>query len=297
MKFGELEDPSKIDLAIPESDFSGRPGTPVADFAVYVGCANWNREHLKNFFPRDVKGELEYYSTQFNSVELNATFYRPFPASQFAEWRKRTDPGFMFFPKMPQEITHFRRLNDFEDLVVEFVTNVGHLKEKLGAIFLQMHNDFGPGSFDRLQRFVEFWRKNYKLPLAIEMRQTEWHTDPTVSKDYYQLLEENQIVNIITDTAGRRDLLHMRLTTPIAFVRFVGTGVDEIDKKRLDAWADRLADWKSIGLVEVYFFVHQHVEKHSPMLAAHFIERFNRVAGLDLEPPTVFNLAAPGLLP
>src|SRR3982751_6340147 len=98
---------------------------------------------------------------------------------------------------------------------------MSHLKEKLGMPFLQLHNNFGSKDFDRVVAFVENW-KQYKMPLAIEFRKTEWYNDPTISSVLYDLLEKNNITNVLVDTAGRRDLMHMRLTTPTAFVRWVG---------------------------------------------------------------------------
>nr|SDE29339.1 Protein of unknown function DUF72 [Pricia antarctica] len=82
MKFGKVEQPELIDFSIPKDHpdteviLSKHSGDQI--FKVHVGCAKWNRQDLKNFYPRGTKNELEYYSSQFNSVELNATFYRMF---------------------------------------------------------------------------------------------------------------------------------------------------------------------------------------------------------------------------
>ena len=84
----------------------------------------------------------------------------------------------------------------------------------------------------------------------------------------------NNITNIIVDTAGRRDILHMRLTTPNAFIRYVGANA-ESDYARLEDWLERLTQWKKEGLQNLYFFVHQNIEKASPLLSAHFIQKIN----------------------
>src|SRR5207248_11033368 len=96
--------------------------------------------------------------------------------------------------------------------------NVTFLKEKLGMLFLQMHNNFGAKDFDRVQDFVTKW--TYKTPLAMEFRKEEWFADPNISAQLYDLLESNGITHVLVDTAGRRDLMHMRLMTPSAFVRW-----------------------------------------------------------------------------
>jgi len=276
MDFGKVDDPGKIDFALPvdHSDTEGVLKRSKAKDATnyFVGCAKWNKADLKNFYPRGTKDELGYYSSQFNSIELNATFYRFFPESQFQKWYENTPTNFKFFPKVTQDISHFKRLNDFESLVDVYVNAAGHLKEKLGCVFLQMHNNFAPKDFERVVNFVEYWPKN--VPLAIEFRHTNWYNDATVANELYHLLESNNISNIITDTAGRRDLLHMRMTNSRAFIRYVGAN-HKSDYKRLDEWVDRLATWKKQGLKDVNFFVHQNIELESPLLSVHFIKSLN----------------------
>ncbi|MBL4734281.1 MAG: DUF72 domain-containing protein, partial [Flavobacteriales bacterium] len=98
------------------------------------------------------------------------------------------------------------------------------------------------------------------------------------------LLETNNMSNIITDTAGRRDLLHMRLTSPTAFIRYVGANHPS-DYARLDEWLERLVTWIDQGIENIYFFVHQNLEKESPLLSAYFIEKLNNNLGFNLKVP------------
>lgn len=287
MKFGQVENPEEIDFTIPpdHNDTNAVLAKSKAkDLKVYVGCAKWNKTDLKNFYPKGTKDELGHYSTQFNCIELNATFYRLFPAATFEKWHATVPDGFKFFPKLEQTISHFRRLRDVEELVDISVTNMSHLKEKLGMPFLQMHNNFGPKDVDRVVEFVKNW-KQYKMPLAMEFRKTDWYNDPAVSAELYDLLEKNKITNVLVDTAGRRDLMHMRLTTPTAFIRWVGANDPASDRARLDEWIGRIVSWKKQGLGKLYFFVHQNVEKESPLLSAYFIEKLNKKIGTDLQIP------------
>ena len=117
-----------------------------------------------------------------------------------------------------------------------------------------------------------------------EMYWSEWHNDPDVASQLYNLLESKGITNILVDTAGRRDLMHMRMTTPTPFIRWVGAN-HETDRQRLDEWVERLAKWKKRGMRKLYFFVHQNVEEESPLLAAHFIEKLNKALKIDLKIP------------
>ncbi len=287
MKFGQTNNTGSIDFTLP----ADHPGTGTllrqndfgGVFNVYVGCAKWNRQELKNFYPRGTKDELTYYSSQFNSIELNATFYRIPGKSQVISWKEKTPEGFKFFPKINEAISHRRRLNEVQPLVDEFCDSISNFEEKLGMVFLQLNDNFGCKNFDRLENFVENFPK--AIPLAVEMRNTEWFNNATISSKVYQLFEEHQVTNVLVDTAGRRDLLHMRLTSPVAFIRYVGANEPDQDRKRLDDWIIRLKKWAEEGLRHIYFFVHQNVEVESPLLSAYFIEKLNKELGLTLHIP------------
>lgn len=286
MKFGSVPNPELVDFTLPADhpstvevlNASGASGKPT----IYVGCAKWNRTDLKGFYPRGTKDELAYYSTQFNSIELNATFYNFYTTEQYGAWKDKTPENFKFFPKVNQMISHMKRLNDVDRYVEEFCEGITGLGEKMAVVFLQLHNNFGPKNWDRLERFLQSWPKG--IPLAVEVRHTDWLNDPEVSEEFFKLLELHGVANIITDTAGRRDLLHMRLTTPTAFVRYVGAN-HESDYDRLDDWFDRIRLWSDQGIKEVYFFVHQNLEKASPLLSEHLIRRLNKELGYDLHIP------------
>ena len=290
MKFGSVDNPETVDFSLPADHIdTARVLDKVKDDnlpEIYVGCAKWNKADLKGFYPRGTKDELIYYATQFNSIELNATFYRIFPAEQFATWYDKTPKGFKFFPKLNQEISHWKRLNEVQNVVENYLYNASNLKEKLGTLFLQMHSNFAPKDFDRVVHFVENWPK--EVPLAIEFRHTNWYNDAAVANQLYDLLETNNVSNVIVDTAGRRDLMHMRLTNATAFVRYVGAN-HESDYSRLDDWVMRLKEWQEQGIKEIDFFIHQNIEKASPLLSAHFIKKLNKELSCDLIIPQMGN--------
>lgn len=287
MKFGKVDDPSGIDFSLPptppETLALLKKHKGKGDMAVYVGCAKWNKADLKGFYPRGTKDELRYYSTQFNAIELNATFYNSPSKEQVLTWKEKTPDGFRFFPKIPQSISHYGRLLNAEEKVKAFVDATVLFEEKLGMGFLQLHDNYKPKDFERLKTFLEKFPKGY--PLAVEVRNEEWFADKAIAERYVQLLEKEDKTNIIVDTAGRRDMLHMRLTSPTAFVRYVGANAPS-DYTRLDEWVDVLKEWRDAGLQNLYFFIHQNVEKESPLLAGYFIQKLNKKLGLSIQPPT-----------
>ena len=96
MIFGNVDNPSLVNFVLlPDHKDTkkvlkqaGRNGKP----EVYVGCAKWNRTELKGFYPRGTKDELAYYASQFNSIELNASFYGTPSILQVTSWHNKT-PG------------------------------------------------------------------------------------------------------------------------------------------------------------------------------------------------------------
>lgn len=286
MQFGKVSNPGKVDFTLPKD----APETAALlksfkndkPFEVYVGCAKWNRSDLKGFYPRGTKDELSYYSRQFNCIELNATFYKMPDVNQVETWRNKTPEGFKFFPKVTDLITHYRRLINVQEPVENFCNAISNFEEKLGMAFLQLHDNFAPKDFERLKAVLEDFPKG--IPLAVEVRNEAWFNDKKTSKAFGNLLEKLRMTNIIVDTAGRRDMLHMRLTTPAAFIRYVGANHPS-DITRLDDWILHITKWRKAGLQKLYFFVHQNIEKESPLLAAHFIKEMNRVFKLDLKVP------------
>lgn len=207
------------------------------------------------------------------------------PSKQQVEtWKNKTPSNFKFFPKIPKTISHYSRLLDAQEKVKEFVDTTVLFEEKLGMGFLQMIENFKPKDMNRLANFLKCFPTDY--PLAVEVRNVEWFQQPTSDK-FFQLLLDTNKTNIIVDSAGRRDMLDLRLTTPIAFVRFVGTN-GQVDYQRLDNWVKVIKIWKENGLHKLNFFIHHTVEIGSNLLATYFIEKLNNEIGTTLHIPACF---------
>ncbi len=201
---------------------------------------------------------------------------------QVETWKNKTPEGFKFFPKLTDIISHYKRLIDVKEPVEQFCNAVSAFEDKLGMAFLQLHDNFKPKDFERLKGMLQDFPKG--IPLGVEVRNEEWFSNKEISKAYAALLERQGMANIIVDTAGRRDMLHMRLTSPVAFVRYVGANHPS-DVDRLNDWITRIKKWRKEGLQKLYFFVHQNVELESPLLASHFIEGINKAFKLSITLP------------
>ncbi|MEL6562638.1 MAG: DUF72 domain-containing protein, partial [Bacteroidota bacterium] len=115
MKFGAVDNPSEINFQLPEDQFKAFAGEK--SFNVLLGYPKWTKKDLPGLFPKGVKDELNYYASQFNVIELNATFYTDYRSDQIIKWKERTDPGFKFYPKVHRFVSHVKRLKDTRDSV------------------------------------------------------------------------------------------------------------------------------------------------------------------------------------
>ena len=125
---------------------------------IHIGMSGWTFEGWRgNFYPKGLvqRKELEYASSQVNSIEINGTFYALQKPATFQKWYDETPKDFCFSVKAPQYITHIRRVKDVKEPVCNFfASGLFCLKEKLGAILWQ----FPPNvtlKDDRFEKFLD----------------------------------------------------------------------------------------------------------------------------------------------
>jgi uncharacterized protein YecE (DUF72 family) len=254
---------------------------------VHVGCAKWGRkEWIGQIYPPKTKDAnfLDEYVKHFDSIELNATYYNLYPPATISKWKEKAaaNPDFKFCPKFSQSISHIRRLKNAEEITTAFYEGIMAFGEKLGPLFLQLSDNFTPKSFPQLKAYLEQLPKD--IPVFVEVRHKEWYGNPQFNEAIFTMLRDLNIGAVITDATGRRDCVHMSLPTPHAFIRFVGNG-DASDHPRLDEWVERIAQWRDMGLQSVWFFMHQHDERHSPEAANYVTRKLNEKLGLSLTLP------------
>lgn len=293
MEFGRVEtsEINKIDFTLPADGEQTKltlKGKAINDPKFFVGCAKWGRKEWVNLiYPPKTKEKdfLGEYVKHFNSIELNAVFYGIPKEDQILKWKEMADQrdDFLFCPKFSRAITHIKRLNNAQGETDLYLKAISQFGDKLGPCFLQLGDNFGPKNFEVLKRYLEALPRD--LNLFLEVRHPDWFSVAADRKALFSLLADLNIGAAITDASGRRDCVHMELPTPKAFIRFVGNGgkfLDSSDKKRVDNWVERLQEWLSKGLEEVYFFLHQHDESDTPIIADYTIEKFNKYLKADL---------------
>jgi uncharacterized protein YecE (DUF72 family) len=304
MEFGKVQYVDNIDFSMPPDDpfttalwdrLQPRAGQRLR---VHVGGTEWGRvSWVGSVYPKGAKPTafLMWYGRQFNTVELNTLFYGLQSPAVIGRWASAVGEGFRFCPKFPEAISHKLQLSGGAKETTEFAEAVRHFGGKLGPAFLQLSDSFGPDRAGTLREFVR--RLPPDLRVVVELRHEGWFKgDPAALRETWETLRECGAGTVITDVAGRRDVLHMRLTAPVAFIRFVTNGLHPTDFARADAWVERLSSWAEKGLQEVYIFVHSPEELTSPPMIAYLIDKLNARCGAGLPAPQLVNGGQPGNL-
>jgi uncharacterized protein YecE (DUF72 family) len=162
-----------------------------------LGTIGWSYSFWRgSFYPNKTapKDFLTHYAKQFNTVEVDSTFYR-IPTLQTVEnWHKQTPEGFMFSLKFPQLITHIKMLRDCPPQTDAFLNRVAVLGEKLGPLLLQFPPNFTAEHFSDLAAYLQNLPKHHRY--VVEVRNKTWLT-----QEFYSLLRDNGVVLAWADSS------------------------------------------------------------------------------------------------
>ena len=294
MEFGRVTDEELnfVDFTLPpDPEFTVQTlqsADPAGQLQVHAGCAKWGRkEWVGKIYPPKTKDAnfLDEYVKHFNCIELNATFYQTYGPETISKWKTKADanPNFKFCPKFSQSISHIRRLKNAEEITTSYYEGIMAFGDKLGPLFLQLSDNYTPKSLPELTAYLESLPTD--VPVFVELRHKDWFAVPENKQAVFSLFKRLNVGSILTDASGRRDCLHMMLSTPHAFIRFVGNSLHPTDYARCDEWVDRIVQWKEQGLQSVWFFMHQHDERYSPELCDYVIDKLNQRLGADVPRP------------
>jgi uncharacterized protein YecE (DUF72 family) len=198
---------------------------------IRIGCQGWNYADWTTkaggasvFYPRGTRANemLEIYARAFETIEVDSTFYAVPPGLTVENWYKKTPAEFTFSLKMPQEITHEYNLREGAfPLLEEFCERVLLLKEKLGAVLVQLPPNFEASKENArgLRDFLAFLPKGIRF--AVEFRNREWLVDWTFGE-----LAKNEVALCLVEGSWiPREMMFeaiTRQTADFAYVRFMG---------------------------------------------------------------------------
>jgi uncharacterized protein YecE (DUF72 family) len=237
---------------------------------IRIGTSGWHYQHWRGFFyPSGEQPSLVRYAEQFDTVEINNSFYRlPSPKS-FRSWRDQTQSGFLFSVKASRFITHMKKLSGTADSFERFFSAAAHLGEKLGPILFQLPPRWHCDA-ERLEAFLTMIAPK-RLRCAFEFRDETWYT-PQVQG----LLTRYNVAFCIYDIARRRspspataDFVYIRLHGPRA-AAYAGS----YHRAALAQWANRIDAWRHEGRDVFCYF-----DNDQKAFAAHDALRLKAILG------------------
>jgi uncharacterized protein YecE (DUF72 family) len=281
-----------------------------------IGISGWTYPPWRGvFYPKKLphRLELEFASREFNSIEINGSFYSLQRPTSYQRWYADTPSGFVFSVKGARFITHMKKLRDVEaPLANFFASGVLCLREKLGPILWQFPPNFGWNE----ERFSEFfdllprdtgaaanlarkhddklkasaWSKTDAVrPIrhAVEIR----HTSFMVS-DFFELLRRHNIAFVFADTAGKWPYAE-DLTADFVYCRLHGSEqlyVSGYSDKEIEWWANRVEHWRKgkqpgdakliserkakAGKRDVFVYFDNDAKVHAPFNAKTLAQKF-----------------------
>ncbi len=217
---------------------------------IRIGTSGWSYRHWKGkFYPDNLSQRkwLEFYEARFNTVELNASFYRIPKRSIVEGWVQRTSPDFKFSVKVPRLITHVRKLSNCDDIVDWFFKNMEPLVKKVLVYLLQLPPSFTPTP-DRLRNFILHLPRENRY--VFEFRDESAFTGPLLN-----ILSEHDIGFCIHDFPGIET--PTVVTSDLVYVRLHGYSnlyAGSYPEDVLKEWAYKMKRWNDDGKTVLVYF-------------------------------------------
>ncbi len=242
-----------------------------------IGCSGWNYASWRHgvFYPERCPPRrwLAFYARHFDTVELNATFYRLPTVKAVQGWVDQTPADFVFAVKMSRYVTHVKRLRDLPPSLELFYSRIEPLvrSPKLGPVLWQL-----PPTFKRDDdRLAEALGQLPKGRHAFEFRHPSWFVPEVV-----ELLRGQGAALVIADRPEIQSFQTHELTTDWTFVRFHAGSRGRrgnYSEAELREWATRIRSWP---VTESYIYFNNDWEGFAPRNATR-LRRFLESASSD----------------
>ena len=217
---------------------------------IRIGTSGWHYKHWKGPFYEEscpASKMLDAYAQQFDTVEINNSFYKLPSESTFESWRDGTPPNFLFAVKGSRFITHNKKLKEPEQALENLLPRVAKLGAKLGPILWQLPPVWQINA-ERLDDFLRAIRGH--IPHAFEFRNPTWLNEKT-----YDVLRCHNAAFCIYELAGFTTPIE--LTADWAYIRLHGPGdkyQGSYSTEQLRTWARRIDSWPRQGETRVRLF-------------------------------------------
>jgi uncharacterized protein YecE (DUF72 family) len=223
---------------------------------IYSGLSGLQLKIRQSDFPEEHRqsSRLSYYSTLFNSIEINSCFYKvPRPAT-VERWASSVPADFKFTFKLWKEITHQKELYFREEDVVTFMQTISGAGNKKGSLLVQLPPSTDFTWFRQLEKLVSIiyrWNAEYGWKVAVEFRNNSWYRN-----EVYEMLNIHQC-EIVMQDIPRSATPWLEHPLDFVYVRFHGPKGDYrggYTDYFLEEYAGYINEWSQEGkTVFVYF--------------------------------------------
>jgi uncharacterized protein YecE (DUF72 family) len=245
----------------------GKPGGG----SVHIGTSGWSyKAWEKDFYPVDVlqKQHFEFYSSQFDTVEINATFYRLPSEGMVRGWRDKAPGGFVFAVKGSRFITHNKKLTNLDGALDKFLERIEPMHQRIGVLLWQLppilHKDV-----PRLEAFLRLLPKSYTH--AVEFRHDSWLDD-----EIFDLLRRYCAAHV--SLSSQRMPRDLTVTSNVVYIRFHGLeggAGHDYTRAELKPWAAHIRAQCRAGR-EVFAYFNNDVNVRAPLNAKMLSELVQR---------------------
>lgn len=216
---------------------------------IYIGTSGWYYEHwYGRYYPKDLpkEGLLPHYAKQFNTVELNNTFYHLPKSEVVKSWAKKVPRDFLFAVKASRFITHIKKLRNTKDAISLFLKRVSYLGDKLGPVLYQLP-PFLKRDNELLKKFLSSLPSDYKN--VIEFRNESW-----LCEEVYRILDGYNVAFCIVSMPDFPVVV--KTCGDFSYIRFHGASAlygSNYSDKELKEWADIVKKIRRLAK-EIYIY-------------------------------------------
>ena len=180
---------------------------------LHAGTMGWSYDFwIGNFYPEGSQDLLTEYAKNFDTVEINNTFYRIPSGDIVRKWKEEVPDGFIFSAKFPRKITHIKMLQDCTEELLVFIEHLSLLGDKLGPLLIQLPPVFKPEMSGILKDFLAGLPKGR---FAVEVRNKKW-----LDEKFYDLLRDNKVALVLIDHPWMPEM--NTITADFTYIRWVG---------------------------------------------------------------------------
>lgn len=264
MQFGRIPLTEITNVDLPPDNACTKPLNSMQNvpLKLYGGLSKWGDSTWVGpvYSPGIKKANLlKAYASVCNTIEINATYYRIFSAQVGAKWMAQVSDNtdFKFILKVPASLSAPASLNgNYVSILTDYLLFIDSLGKHYGGSFLNYTGKACPDVLLFFEKMLALWPLDSML--HIELRHPSWFDiqSTTLFNQLFKLLNSKGIGLVLTDTPGRRDVLHMALSCSHVIIRYVGYDFSAVDSKRLGQWKNILIEWNKMGLKNVFLLIH-----------------------------------------